>query len=121
MDVTRKKLGNAVEENIISSQQSNSEFSKFIYFCTNLLMIGVGVLLVRRVFVVFGALGSCGYLGYLASDVFKDSWLFPIALTAIGFSIIYLGILWQKHENTITKKSRSILPPPLRELLANRS
>ena len=63
----------------LSSQYSDSELSKFMYFCTNLLMIGVGVILIRRVFVVFGAFGCCGYLGYLASDVFKDSWLFPIA------------------------------------------
>lgn len=105
----------------LSSQHSDSELSKFIYFCINLLMIGTGVLLVRRVFVVFGALGSCGYLGHLASDVFKDSWLFPAALTAIGLGIIYLGVIWQKHENAITQKARSYLPLPLRELLESKS
>ena len=80
----------------LSSQSSDDELSKFIYFCINLLMIGIGALLIRRVFVVFGALGSCGYLGYLAFDVFSDSWLFPMTLTAIGFGVVYLGILWQK-------------------------
>ena len=105
----------------LSSQHSDSELSKFRYFCINLLMIGVGVLLVRRVFVVFGALGGCGYLGYLASDVFKDSWLFPVALTAIGLGIIYLGMLWQKHEQSIIKKSQLLLPIPLRELLEAKS
>jgi len=104
----------------LSSQHSDSELSKFIYFCINLLMIGTGVLLVRRVFVVFGALGSCGYLGHLASDVFKDSWLFPMALTAIGLGIIYLGVIWQKHENAITQKARSYLPLPLKELLESK-
>lgn len=101
----------------LSSQNSHDEFSKFIYFCINLFMIGVGVVLVRRVFVVFGAMGSCGYIGYLAYDVFKDSLLFPIVLTAIGLGIIYIGILWQKHEQKITKKLRLFLPTPLRELL----
>lgn len=105
----------------LSSQNSDDELSKFIYLCINLLMIGVGVLLVRRVFVIFGAIGSCGYLGYLASDVFQDSVLFPIALTAIGLGIIFLGILWQKHEKTITQKSRLLLPVPLRELLEGKS
>ena len=105
----------------LSFQHSDSEFSKFIYFCINLLMIGTGVLLVRRVFVVFGALGSCGYLGHLASDVFKDSWLFPAALTAIGLGIIYLGVIWQKHEKAITQKARSYLPLPLKELLEAKS
>ncbi|HEC58681.1 MAG TPA: DUF2157 domain-containing protein [Methylophaga sp.] len=105
----------------LSSQNSDDQLSKFIYFCINLLMIGAGVLLVRKVFVIFGALGSCGYLGYLAFDVFQDSWLFPIVLTAIGLGIVFLGILWQKHEKTITQKSRSWLPAPLRELLEARS
>ena len=104
----------------LSLQQSDSEFSKFLYFCINLLMIGVGVLLIRRVFVVFGALGSCGYLGHLASDVFRDSWLFPITLTAIGLLVIYLGILWQKHEKTMTEKARHFLPAPIRELLESK-
>ena len=105
----------------LSSQSSDSELSKFFYFCINLSMIGIGVLLVRRVFVIFGALGGCGYLGYLASNVFQDSWLFPIALTAIGLGIIYLGIFWQKHEKAITQKARSLLPGALRALLDARS
>ncbi|WP_196137449.1 DUF2157 domain-containing protein [Aliikangiella sp. G2MR2-5] len=101
----------------MSMQHSDSELSKFIYFSINLIMIGVGVVLIRRVFVVFGALGSCGYLGYLASSVFEDSWLFPISLTAIGFIVIYLGILWQKHEKSLTFKMRKALPTPIKELL----
>ena len=105
----------------LSSQHSDSELSKFIYLCINLLMIGVGVLLIRRVFVIFGALGSCVYLTHLASSVFKDSWLFPIILTVIGFGIILLGILWQKHEQTITQKARLLLPAPMRELLESKS
>lgn len=105
----------------LSFQYYDSELSKLIYFSVNLLMIGIGVLLVRRVFVVFGALGSCGYMVYLASDVFRDSWLFPAALTAMGLGIIYLGVLWQKHEKVITQKTRSFLPLPLRELLEARS
>ncbi|MDX1818290.1 MAG: DUF2157 domain-containing protein [Marinobacter sp.] len=105
----------------LSAQQSDSELSKFLYFVINLAMIGVGVLLIRRVFVVFGAIGSCGYLVHLASDVFEDSWFFPISLTAIGLGIVYLGILWQKHEKAIAGKARRILPPSLRELLELRS
>ena len=101
----------------LSLQHSDSELSKFFYLCINLLMIGIGVLLMRRVFVVFGALGCCGYLGHLASDLFKDSWLFPIALTAIGLLVIYLGVLWQKHESAITARTRNCLPLPLKELL----
>lgn len=104
----------------LSMQDTDSELGKFIYLCVNLLMIAVGVLLTRRVFVVFGAIGCCAYLAHLAGDVFRDSWLFPIALTAIGLVIIYLGIIWQKNEPAITEKARSLLPPALRNLLNSR-
>lgn len=104
----------------MSMQHSDSELSKFIYFVINTILIGTGVLLVRRVFVVFGAIGCSMYLGHLASYVFKDSWLFPITLTAIGLLIIYLGVLWQKNEKRITTKARSILPAPIRELLESK-
>lgn len=105
----------------LSTQQSDSEWSKFLYFCINFSMIAIGVMLVRRVFVVFGALGSCGYLGYLASEVFEDSVLFPVALTFIGLAMVYLGVVWQKHEKSITRKARSVLPLPLKTLLDAKS
>lgn len=105
----------------MTSQHSDSELSKFIYCCVNLLLVGVGIVIVRRVFVIFGAIGYSIYLGHLADKVFKDSWLFPIVLTAIGLGIIYSGVIWQKNENTITQKVRNYLPLPLRELLEERT
>ena len=104
----------------MSLQYSNNELSKFIYFMINLLMISVGVLLVRRVFVIFGAIGCTGYIGHLAANIFRDSWLFPISLSLLGLFIIYLGVLWQKNESTITKKTRAVLPQALRELLESK-
>ncbi len=101
-------------------QHSDSELAKFLYLLTNLGLIGIGAMLVRRVFVVFGALGCAGYLEHLASSIFQDSWLFPVALTAIGLGIIYLGILWQRHETAITARVQALLPQALRELLAAR-
>lgn len=103
----------------MTAQNSDSELSKFLYFCINLALIGGGVVLVRRVFVVFGALGSCAYLGHLAR-VFETSWLFPVALTAIGLGVIYLGVLWQRHERELTRRAHARLPAALRELLARR-
>ena len=105
----------------MSLQYSDSELSKFLYLCINLLMIVIGVTLVRRVFVIFGAIGSSGYLAHLAFSIFEDSWLFPIILTALGLLVIYLGILWQKHEPILTKKVRSKLPTALAELLASKT
>ncbi len=104
----------------LSMLRSDSELNKFIYLCTNLLVIAVGAMLSRRVFAVFGGLGAAGYLGHLAHTVFRDSLLFPFALTAIGLGVVYLGIVWQRHEAGITLKLRGVLPVPLRELMTRR-
>lgn len=104
----------------LSSQHSDSELSKFIYLCINVLLIGAGVVLKRKVFVLFGALGACCYLGHLAFQVFQYNYLFPVALTLIGLGIIYLGILWQRNESCITHKLRALLPKPLKDLLESR-
>jgi hypothetical protein len=105
----------------LSMQHSDSELNKFLYFSINLGLIGIGAILVRRVFVVFGAFGCAWYLQHLASEIFEDSWLFPIALTAIGLGIVYLGIIWQRNEQAITLKVRAALPKVLQELLSERT
>lgn len=104
----------------LSMMRSDSELNKFIYLCINLGMIAVGAMLARRVFAVFGGLGAAGYLGHLAYDVFKDSMLFPFVLTVIGLGVIYIGILWQRHEQTISGKLRGLLPRSIRELMERR-
>jgi len=104
----------------LSLMSSDTELGKFFYLCINLVMIAISALLSRKVFAVFGALGVSYYLGYLAYDVFKDSMLFPFALTAIGLGVIYMGILWQRHEQSITTSMRAALPTELRNLLDRR-
>lgn len=104
----------------LSMMESDNELSKLLYFCINLVMIGVGAMLSRRVFVVFGGLGCAGYLVHLADTVFKDSMLFPFALTFIGLAIIYLGIVWQRNEAALGARLRSLLPAALQALIAQR-
>ncbi|GAB4287829.1 MAG: hypothetical protein Kow0083_00160 [Methylophaga sp.] len=101
----------------LSMQNSDSELAKLGYCIINLFMIVIGVALMRRVFVVFGAFGVAGYLGYLSHEVFEDSWLFPLVLSLAGLLIIYLGVLWQKHEQTVSLKLRSCLPMALQQLI----
>lgn len=105
----------------LTAQDSDSELARFGYLCVNLALMGVGLVLVRRVFLVFAALGCTLCLGHMASSVFRDSWLFPVALTAMGLGIIYLGILWQRHEGRILGWVHRRLPQPLAELLAHRA
>lgn len=104
----------------LTAQQSEGELARFGYFCINVGLLAVGAILARRVFVVFGALGMTSYLGHLAHEVFEGSWLFPVALTLLGLGIVYLGLVWQRHERSITQRLRELLPGPLRELLEAR-
>jgi hypothetical protein len=104
----------------LSLLKSDSELGKFGYFCINLGLIALAALLGRRVFAVFGGLGAAGYLGYLAWHVFRDSLLFPFALSAIGLGVIWLGLVWQRHEQAIGARLRERLPLALRELLEAR-
>lgn len=105
----------------LSTMRSESELGRFTYLCINLVLIVLGSVLGRRVFTVCGGLGVAGYLGHLAYTVFKDSMIFPFALTAIGLGIVYLGIVWQRREAHITRALRARLPAPLQALLARRT
>ncbi|HUH61068.1 MAG TPA: DUF2157 domain-containing protein [Candidimonas sp.] len=104
----------------LSLTHAESQLHNFYYLLINVSMIVVGAVLARRVFVVFGAIGTGGYVGYLAYDVFRDSMVFPFALAAIGFGIIYLGIVWQRREQAFSVYLRGLLPPPLREFVERR-
>lgn len=105
----------------LSLMRSGSEIGKFLFCMLNVGMILTGALLGRRVFAVFGGLGVAGYLGYLSHRVFRDSLLFPFALSAIGLGIIALGVLWQRREARWSARLRAFLPKALRELLEARA
>lgn len=101
----------------LSSMQSDSELSKLGYCLLNVALMVLSVLLQRRVFIVFGALGVMGYLGHLAYRVFKDSLMFPFALTLLGLLIIYLGIQYQRHRQAIEQRVLASVPPVMRRRL----
>lgn len=105
----------------LSSLNSESEIRKLGYCTLNVALIAVGAALSRRVFAVFGGLGVAFYLGHLSHTVFKDSMLFPIALTAIGLAIVGCGIVWQRNEQRWGRHLRRWLPAPLREAVERRT
>jgi hypothetical protein len=105
----------------LSAMNSNSELGKFVYCLINLAMIAIGAALSRRVFAVLGGLGVAGYLAHLSHSVFKDSMLFPIALTAIGLGIVACGVLWQRHERELGRWLRRWLPAPVSQLVEARA
>src|SRR6266446_4693261 len=64
----------------VSSMYSDRELPKLLYCAMNLGFIVLSVLLHRRVFLVFGALGVNAYLVHLSWRVFQNSMLFPFVL-----------------------------------------
>ncbi len=104
----------------LSMIHSEHEWHRLVYLCINLVMILVGTLLSRRVFAVFGGIGVAGYLSYIAYEVFEDSVFFPFCLTAVGFGIVYLGILWQRNEGIVALRLRAFLPLQVQELVDRR-
>ncbi len=105
----------------LTAMDANSEIGKFIYFLINVLMVAIGAALSRRVFAVFGGIGIAIYLGHLSHTVFRDSLLFPVALTAIGIGIIAAGVFWQRSEAAIGASLRQWLPGPVRLLVERRA
>lgn len=98
----------------LSLQDSGSELGKALYALINLGLIFLGAAIGRRVFTVFGAFGIAGYLAYLSHRVFRDSLMFPFALTLLGLAVVALGIWWQRHEKQIEARLSAWLPAGLR-------
>ena len=101
----------------LSLMDSDSEFKKFLYCMVNVLLIGIGVVLRRPVFAVFGGVGVFMYLGHLSYQVFKDSMLFPFALSLLGIAIIYLGVQFQKHRMAVEAAVLRMVPAGVKGLL----
>jgi hypothetical protein len=104
----------------LSSLDSHSELEKFVYCLINLALIACSLLLRRRAFIVFGALGFFGYLGHLAYRVFEDSILFPFALSLLGIAIIYLGLQYQRRKVLVDAYVRAEVLPRLHGLVPPR-
>lgn len=100
----------------MSLMESGSEWKKFLYCLLNVGLIILAVFLQRRVFVVFGACGVFGYLGHLSYNVFKDSFLFPMALSILGLAVIYLGVQYQRHRERFEEAVLAVIPVSIRRL-----
>jgi hypothetical protein len=101
----------------LTAMDSHDELGKAIYCLINLAMIAKGTAISRRVFAIFGAIGVALYLGHLSRELFRDSLLFPVALGAIGFAIIAVGVWWQRNEVVIGMRLRALWPRAIRELI----
>ena len=100
----------------LSLTNSGSEIGKFLYFVINVGLLLMSVLLGRRVYAVFGTLGIAGYLGHLSYKVFRDSMMFPFALSLIGIVVIALGLLYHRKQAAIGAWIEANIPEAVRRL-----
>ena len=88
----------------------HTQVSWLMLFGLSIVALLLAVLLQRRVFAVFGALGVFSFLCHLASTIFVGSVMFPFVLTAIGLLVVSLGVQYQLHTNAIENAVRSRFP-----------
>jgi hypothetical protein len=100
----------------LTFQSSSSELSKALYCLINVGLFGLSLYMGRRVYSVFGVVGVMIYLGHLAYEVFKDSLLFPFALSLFGIGIVALGIFIAKRRSSLERWLESRLPEGLHAL-----
>jgi hypothetical protein len=81
----------------LTMMDSGSEIKRALYALLNIGLIGLSVKLRRATFLVFGAVGVHIYLGHLAYEIFKDSFLFPFALALLGLSLIMITVYMQRR------------------------
>jgi len=94
----------------ISATAGATEVGRAVYCLFNVGLLAVAVILMRRAYAVFGALGICLYFGHLANVVFKSSLLFPFALSLIGIVVIAAGLLYHRKEQAIAAWLATHLP-----------
>lgn len=91
-----------------------SQLGKACYCLIHLLLIVLAIVLQRRAFLVFGAIGVFCYLASEATGYFRNSFGFTIALTVIGAMFVAAGVLFKRSEATLTARLAPLIPARLR-------
>lgn len=100
----------------ITATSGGTPLGKALYCAMNVGFLLLAVFLGRGVFAVFGTTGITIYLTDLAEKLFKDSLLFPFALSLIGIGIIALGLYCHRHRDRIYVWFDGKLPDQVRRL-----
>jgi hypothetical protein len=100
----------------LTSMDSDSELAKAGYCLINVGLVGLALFLQRRVYALFGALGIALYLHHLAEEVFRDSLLYPFALSLIGLAVIGAGLGLHRKGAVIEQALQRRLPGALQAL-----
>ena len=100
----------------VSFTTGGSAFDKALYCAMNVGLLFLSVFLGRKVYAMFGVIGIAMYLGDLADKIFKDSLLFPFALSLIGVAVIAAGLLYYRHQERITAWLEAHMPDVVKSL-----
>jgi len=100
----------------VSSTSGGTALDKALYCGLNVLLLFVAVFVGRRIYAVCGVIGISFYLTDLAGRVFRDSLLFPFALSLIGVGVIAAGLLYYRHRTAISSWLETTLPPAMKRL-----
>jgi hypothetical protein len=90
------------------------QLRKAIYCLINLTLMVLAIILQRRAFLVFGAIGVFIYLANEATGYFRNSFSFTIALTLIGIAFLAAGILYKRSEAQLTARLAPYIPARVR-------
>ena len=100
----------------ITASEGATELSKATYCLFNVGLLFIAIVIMRRAYAVFGTFGITLYLGHLADVVFKDSLLFPFALSLIGIAVVSAGLAYHRRQDAIAAWLTATLPPALLRL-----
>ncbi|MGJ4953434.1 hypothetical protein [Bradyrhizobium sp. HKCCYLS20291] len=100
----------------ISATEGATELGKAVYCLLNVGLLLTAVIIVRRAYAVFGAIGITMYLGHLADVVFKNSLLFPFALSLIGVAVVAAGLAYHRKQGAVAAWLAAHLPPAVLRL-----
>lgn len=92
---------------ILAQFKLENEFAYFLTAIFNFTYMFISILLKRKVFMVWGAIGFWTYLGHLAFQIFKDTPMFPIVLVIFGLLVISFGIYYSKNCKILEDKLRT--------------
>ena len=87
----------------------NNEVAYFTTAVINFIFMVFSVIVQRRIFMVWGAIGFWGYIAHLAYKIFSDSPLFPFVLVLFGLGVIFSGIYYSKNYEAIEQKLRELI------------
>lgn len=99
----------------LTAMGGGTELTKAVYAGINLILLFMGPLLMRKVFIVAGGAGLFLYCGEQALKRFVDNPDFFVLALVAAAAIIVLGLVWGRYASVIEKQLSWMAPQKLRD------